>query len=148
MTNLHESMGPGRDPTRNPWICRQTRICSQTRYKLRYATWCSMVFYLSNRLTNTFMFGVILNRYLSYMLLLKFHEDAKMQTRQVLLWIHILFVNWKKQNFNGKGNFLFFEKCAQHLHYLMKLDNFVPFGRPSSGKVIIQVMTEFVVSGN
>ena len=28
----------------------------------------------------------------------------------------------------------------------MKLDNFVPFGRPQSGKVIIQVMTKFVVS--
>ena len=30
----------------------------------------------------------------------------------------------------------------------MKLDNFVPYGRPSYGKVIIQVMTEFVVSGS
>ena len=30
-------MGPGRDRTRDPWICRQTRICSQTRYRLRYA---------------------------------------------------------------------------------------------------------------
>ena len=28
----------------------------------------------------------------------------------------------------------------------MKLDNFVPFGRLTSGKVIIQVMTEFVVT--
>ena len=28
----------------------------------------------------------------------------------------------------------------------MKFDNFVPFGRPPSGKVMIQVMTEFVVS--
>ena len=35
--NLHESMGPDRDRTRNPWICSQTSICSQTRYPLRYA---------------------------------------------------------------------------------------------------------------
>ena len=37
MINLHESMGPGRDRTRDPWICSQLRICSQTRYRLRYA---------------------------------------------------------------------------------------------------------------
>ena len=30
-------MGPGRDRTRDPWICSQTRICSLTRYRLRYA---------------------------------------------------------------------------------------------------------------
>ena len=30
-------MGPGRDRTRDPWMCSQTRICSQTRYRLRYA---------------------------------------------------------------------------------------------------------------
>ena len=35
MINLHESMGPGRDRTHDP--CSQTRICSQTRYRLRYA---------------------------------------------------------------------------------------------------------------
>ena len=37
MVNLHESMGPDRDRTRDPWIFNQTRICSQTRYRLRYA---------------------------------------------------------------------------------------------------------------
>ena len=37
MINLHESMGPDRDRTRDPWICNQTRICSQTRYRLRNA---------------------------------------------------------------------------------------------------------------
>ena len=37
MINLHESMGPGRDRTRDPWICSQTRICSQTLCQLRYA---------------------------------------------------------------------------------------------------------------
>ena len=30
-------MGPGRDRTCDPWNCSQTRICSQTRYRLRYA---------------------------------------------------------------------------------------------------------------
>ena len=37
MIKLQESMGPGRDRTRDPWICSQTRICCQTRYRLRYA---------------------------------------------------------------------------------------------------------------
>ena len=40
MINLHESMGLGRDRTRDPWICSQTRICCQTRYRLRYAARC------------------------------------------------------------------------------------------------------------
>ena len=31
-------MGAGRDRTRDPWICSQTRICCQTRYRLRYTT--------------------------------------------------------------------------------------------------------------
>ena len=30
-------MGPDRDRTCDPWICSQTHICSQTRYRLRYA---------------------------------------------------------------------------------------------------------------
>ena len=30
-------MVPDRDRTRNPWICSLTRICCQTRYRLRYA---------------------------------------------------------------------------------------------------------------
>ena len=38
MINLQESMGPGRDRTRDPWICSQTRIYCQRRYRLRYAT--------------------------------------------------------------------------------------------------------------
>ena len=37
MINLLESMGPGRDRTRDPWICSQTRICCQTLYRMRYA---------------------------------------------------------------------------------------------------------------
>ena len=43
-----------------------------------------------------------------------FHEDIKMQTRKILLGIHVLFVNWKTQNFRGKYNILPFEKCAEH----------------------------------
>ena len=30
-------MGPDRDRTHDPWICSRIRICSQTRYRLRYA---------------------------------------------------------------------------------------------------------------
>ena len=30
-------MGLGRDQTRDPWICSQTRICCQAHYRLRYA---------------------------------------------------------------------------------------------------------------
>ena len=30
----------------------------------------------------------------------------------------------------------------------MKLDNFAPFGRPQSGTVLIQLMTELDVSNN
>ena len=44
--------------------------------------------------------------------------------------------------------FLPFEKCAEHFQYFMKVDTFVPFGRQPSGKVIIQVMTDFVISKN
>ena len=40
MINLHESMWPGWDRTRDPWIGSQTRICCKTRYRLRYvARW-------------------------------------------------------------------------------------------------------------
>ena len=38
MIYLHKSLEPGWDQTRDPWIRRQTRICIQTRYHLRYAT--------------------------------------------------------------------------------------------------------------
>ena len=36
MINVNETMGPGRIRTCDPWICRQTLICNQTRYWLRY----------------------------------------------------------------------------------------------------------------
>ena len=53
MINLHESMGPDRDRIRDPWICSQTRTCSQTRYRLRYAarrlTYCAK--YITIRLS-------------------------------------------------------------------------------------------------
>ena len=34
MINLHESMGPGRYQTNDPWICSQTAICYPTHYRL------------------------------------------------------------------------------------------------------------------
>ena len=34
-SNLHLSMGPGRDRTLSPCICSQTCICNPTRYRLR-----------------------------------------------------------------------------------------------------------------
>ena len=36
LINIHESMGPSRDRTRDPWICSQTHICCQTCYRLHY----------------------------------------------------------------------------------------------------------------
>ena len=47
MINLHESMGPGWDQTRDPWICSQTHICSQTFYWLRYAAGIFLYIYHS-----------------------------------------------------------------------------------------------------
>ena len=37
MNKHHESMEPGWDQTGNPWICSQTRICCQTRYRQHFA---------------------------------------------------------------------------------------------------------------
>ena len=48
----------------------------------------------------------------------------------------------EKEKSHGISQFLPFEKRAEHYKYLMKSDKFVPFGRPQSCKVIIQVMTE------
>ena len=48
----------------------------------------SMVTYLSNRLTNSFIIGIILNSYLSSMLEHNFQEDVIMQVRKILLLIH------------------------------------------------------------
>ena len=33
--NLLESMGPGRDRTRDPWICSQTRIAWEVNYYIK-----------------------------------------------------------------------------------------------------------------
>ena len=46
------------------------------------------------------------------------------------------------------NNILPFEKCAEHYQQFMKLDKFVSFGRPESGTVIKQLMTELDVSNN
>ena len=40
-----------------------------------------MVFYLTNGFTNPIMFGIILKKYFSSMLLHNFHEDIIMQTQ-------------------------------------------------------------------
>ena len=87
-----------------------------TDFKYTRGIWkvLSTVFYLSNRFTKPIMFGIILKNHLSSMLWHKFHEDIIMQTRQLLLRIHVLFVYWKTQNYSGKYNILPFEKCAEH----------------------------------
>ena len=96
--------------------CWRDVIHKQTFPKRMRVIWKvgSMVFYLSNRFTNPIMFGIILNSYLSSTLWHKFYEDVMMQTRKILLRIHVLFVYWKTQNFRGKYNVLPFEKCAEH----------------------------------
>ena len=53
----------------------------------------SRVCYLSNQLT--FIFGIILNRNLFYVLRLKFQEDALMQAGTILFRMNVLFVFWK-----------------------------------------------------
>ena len=37
MVNRSISVGRSRDRTRDPWIRRQTSICTRVRYQLRYA---------------------------------------------------------------------------------------------------------------
>ena len=71
-----------------------------------------MVFYLSNRLTNPFMVGIILTYYLSPMLEHKICGDAVMQTRNILLSIHVPFVYWKSEISMEKGQFLTFRKVC------------------------------------
>ena len=44
-----------------------------------------------------------------------FHEDVMVQTRKILLWIYVLFVYWKKQTFDGIGNF-FLLKSVQNIN--------------------------------
>ena len=94
----------------------------------------------------TLSFWYYFKSYLSSILWQNYHEDIIMRTRKILLWIHVLFVYWKTQNFSWKYNILPFEKCAEHKQYFMKLDSFVPYGRPQSGTVVIQLLTELDVS--
>ena len=54
------------------------------------------------------MIGIILKNYLFSMLGHNFHEDVILQTRKIVLRLHVLFVYWKK-HFTGKDNFLPFE---------------------------------------
>ena len=59
MINLYESMGPGWDQTRDPWICSQIRICSQTRYQLRYGAQM-ILSWLKVKTVILFLFDLIL----------------------------------------------------------------------------------------
>ena len=56
MINLHESVGLGRDPTHNPWICNQTFICCQTCYRLCYTARLSH----TSMLINSYMLGRVI----------------------------------------------------------------------------------------
>ena len=69
-----------------------------------------------------------------------------MQTGNISLLIHALFVYWKTQNVHEIHTFLSFEKCAEYEHYFIKLDNFGPFCGPSYGEVIILATNTFVDS--
>ena len=69
---------------------------------------CVLVYIVATTMPS--VLGIILNSYLFSMLGQKFYEDVVMQTRNIILLIHIL----KRQNSHGIGNFLPFEKCAGH----------------------------------
>ena len=53
------SVGPGRDRTRDPWIPRQTSICTPTRYRLRYAA-CRYLSYIYSLYVNNLSFFVVI----------------------------------------------------------------------------------------
>ena len=80
--------------TNDPWYLYTRGI-----WKVR-----SMVQFFSNRLTNPFMFGIILNSCLCSMLGNKLEVHGMWQAQYILLWIHILFGHWKTQIFNEINN--------------------------------------------
>ena len=54
-----------------------------------------------------------------------------------------------KRKYSGEIITFYLLKSVQNINSsLLKLDNFVQFGRPQSGTVIIQLMTELHVSNN
>ena len=54
-----------------------------------------------------------------------------------------------KHKFSVENITFYFLKSVQNINIIsLKLDNFVPFGRPQSGTVIIKLMTELDVSNN
>ena len=53
----------------------------------------------------------------------KFHEDIIMQTRKILLWIHVLFVYCKTQNFSRKYNILPFHAIGPWPYTMYFLSN-------------------------
>ena len=62
------------------------------------------------------------------------HEDVIMQTQTISTCTFCILEK-------ATGYFLPFKMCAEHEKYFVQLDN----SRPPSGKVFIQLMTEFVV---
>ena len=54
LINILESMAPDLDSICDPWICSQTRICRQTRYRLRYATPDGLIRLWYKKVDNTF----------------------------------------------------------------------------------------------
>ena len=57
-------MGPSRDRTRDPWICSQTRICNQTRYRLPYAARLSVAFdMISKNVSQNFAHIILKSQY-------------------------------------------------------------------------------------
>ena len=77
----------------------------------------------------------------------KCHDNIVMQTRNCREYMYCLYTG-KKQNVNKIYIFLPFEKCAGHQQYFIKFNNFIPFCRPSYGKVRMQAMIEFVNSNS
>ena len=59
MINLHSSMGPGQDQTRDPRICSQTCICSQCNivYMPTFGVWDSDLGSESRKLALFYQFG-------------------------------------------------------------------------------------------
>ena len=78
-----------------------------------------MIIFVSNRLTNPFMFDITLNSYLSFMLRHTFHNDVGI--RKILYIIVIMCtvcLHMKKQNVHEIHKIIPLEKCVEHCHYV------------------------------
>ena len=64
-----------------------------------YEGYLESMFYVSKLSTNLFMFGIILNSYLSSMLWHIFHEDAMTQERNILCeYVYYLYTEKSKMS--------------------------------------------------